>query len=82
MGSTLAFTAEHRFDPRKDAEGLRLLRSLTDGAHQLDALGGRSVRRLEIAGAGLGKRKQLEDDRQRAERSTFAGERLGSAQQS
>ena len=82
MRATLAFTAEHRLDPRKDAEGLGLLRPLTDGAHQLDAFGGRSVRRLEIAGAGLGKRKQLEHDRQRAERSPLAGERLGSAQQS
>src|SRR5215207_3435579 len=80
--AALAFTAEHRLDPRKDAQSLGLLRPLTDGAHQPDALGGRSVRRLEIAGAGPRKRKQLEHDRQRAERSPLSGERLGTAQQS
>jgi hypothetical protein len=62
MCTALAFMAEHRLDPRKDSEGLGLLRPLTDGAHQPDALGGRGACRPEITGAGFGKRKHLRFD--------------------
>ena len=60
---------------------LGLLRPLTNGAHQPDALGGCSVRRLEIAGAAAESASSSRTIVRRAERSPLAGERLGPAQQ-